>query len=855
MPVQQNLPASNSPFTVEKYKRDLLKPSPKMYSWLCTKDDFESANNVTRNDSEDHMLTKPAFEACYNSSTVACDVPIVTSPEVAITSTFPDLLNKASTSSTSYHWSPTCLDLFHQSKIMVHADTCAEAWVDPIGDPDEVDDTPPNEKSLVISDTHSSVSDGVPNADKRALSNDEFKAVGELMACSLIQEGPAPCFLSINVYDYFIDGIASVQSDKWASLIIWPKWTLEWFQLLHRVSRLLQHLRPWTVKQPTVPRFDLESGDDIEVKTSDSETQDQHLETATTASGYTPTVNNHGYIYSGLPQRSTEEMLESAQERIRLLEKILEKKSLHMRNLAGFNLTAAKVARDGDCTFRSVARTLRPICNPEQSEILNHLKSVGLCKSEDEDTITMRQLFVEEIMKYDEEPLAFFPNQDREAFVERGNPLSSKPIFLAYHYYGAGHYDATKLVGAFDKQCLHGYLVLGRRIRENVRGKTKKSRVAVSIIEETSSESDDADVHELLVTTAENDFEGAKMSSANSQVAANQIYKYMAENQLFPAMQSAYCKYYSTETALLKVSNDILRAVDQNQEVVLVLLDLSAAFDTTVYNINYHKVVVVAIAKRYQKGEQMKKGMDIKLSKTNIRNQVGGSLLTSILSLGRTLLPTIGKTLGLSALSGLASEGASQVVKVISGRGVQTGGFLVPQNKINQLIQYRHSLIEKQKRDILGALQTGQGVHIKPTKYQMGSGIGTILASIGIPMAIDLVKNLISGKGAPQMGGPPLKGVPAYASTICKVQGQNLGKEILWLDSPFVPEVADEKYQNEADNLAEQRKRMEEEQQEKERKRIKEMKKKEKELEEERKKKIEGRGKRKRKKIEKKRRI
>ena len=49
--------------------------------------------------------------------------------------------------------------------------------------------------------------------------------------------------------------------------------------------------------------------------------------------------------------------------------------------------------------------------------------------------------------------------------------------------------------------------------------------------------------------------------------------------------------------------------------------------------------------------------MDIKLAKTNIRKQVGGSLLTSILTLGRTLAPTLGKTLGLSALAGLASEG------------------------------------------------------------------------------------------------------------------------------------------------------------------------------------------------------
>jgi len=58
--------------------------------------------------------------------------------------------------------------------------------------------------------------------------------------------------------------------------------------------------------------------------------------------------------------------------------------------------------------------------------------------------------------------------------------------------------------------------------------------------------------------------------------------------------------------------------------------------------------------------------MDIKLAKANIRKQVGGTLLTSILSIGGALAPTIGKRLGLSALAGLASEGASQLVKKMS---------------------------------------------------------------------------------------------------------------------------------------------------------------------------------------------
>ena len=38
--------------------------------------------------------------------------------------------------------------------------------------------------------------------------------------------------------------------------------------------------------------------------------------------------------------------------------------------------------------------------------------------------------------------------------------------------------------------------------------------------------------------------------------------------------------FYSTETAMLRVINDALREIDSGHKVVLVLLDLSAAFDT-----------------------------------------------------------------------------------------------------------------------------------------------------------------------------------------------------------------------------------------------------------------------------------
>ena len=165
-------------------------------------------------------------------------------------------------------------------------------------------------------------------------------------------------------------------------------------------------------------------------------------------------------------------------------------------------------------------------------------------------------------------------------------------------------------------------------------------------------------------------------------------------------------------------------------------------------------LVPVTTFNRLMKNRSLKNGMEIKLAKTNIRKQVGGSLLSSILTLGRTFGPTLAKTIGLSALAGAASEGASQIVKKISGKGSQTGGFLIPNSKIEQLIAHKHLLSNKQKKDILNALQTGSGVHIKPTQNQTGGFLGTLLASIGIPLALEAFKKM-TGSGVPRIGRPP----------------------------------------------------------------------------------------------------
>ena len=62
-----------------------------------------------------------------------------------------------------------------------------------------------------------------------------------------------------------------------------------------------------------------------------------------------------------------------------------------------------------------------------------------------------------------------------------------------------------------------------------------------------------------------------------------QLNDYLMCNGLHEPLQSAYKALYSTETALIRVHNDILLSVDSNQNVILVLLDMSVAF----YTINH----------------------------------------------------------------------------------------------------------------------------------------------------------------------------------------------------------------------------------------------------------------------------
>ena len=75
------------------------------------------------------------------------------------------------------------------------------------------------------------------------------------------------------------------------------------------------------------------------------------------------------------------------------------------------------------------------------------------------------------------------------------------------------------------------------------------------------------------------------LSKIIEKVVSKQIREYLMINDLYDDFQNAYRPGHSTETTLIKLTNDIIGYLDDSEHAQLLLLDLSAAFDSLDHNI------------------------------------------------------------------------------------------------------------------------------------------------------------------------------------------------------------------------------------------------------------------------------
>ena len=84
------------------------------------------------------------------------------------------------------------------------------------------------------------------------------------------------------------------------------------------------------------------------------------------------------------------------------------------------------------------------------------------------------------------------------------------------------------------------------------------------------------------------------VSKLVEKIVSVRLSEFADQHTLLPHVQSAYRPFHSTETAVAAVHNDMIGALDRGEIGALVLLDMSAAFDTV-----DHSVLLATMERRF----------------------------------------------------------------------------------------------------------------------------------------------------------------------------------------------------------------------------------------------------------------
>lgn len=80
------------------------------------------------------------------------------------------------------------------------------------------------------------------------------------------------------------------------------------------------------------------------------------------------------------------------------------------------------------------------------------------------------------------------------------------------------------------------------------------------------------------------------LSKILEKIAAEELTMFLKVNNVLDKFQSGFHRNHSTETALIRVSSDIMMAADSGEYTLLVLLDLSSAFHTVDHSVMMNRL-------------------------------------------------------------------------------------------------------------------------------------------------------------------------------------------------------------------------------------------------------------------------
>ena len=103
-------------------------------------------------------------------------------------------------------------------------------------------------------------------------------------------------------------------------------------------------------------------------------------------------------------------------------------------------------------------------------------------------------------------------------------------------------------------------------------------------------------------------------------VILDQLLEYLVYINVLPDTQSAYRRLHSTETVLCNVTNNLIDLRDEGKCGVLVMLDLSAAFDIVAHEILLQDLEAIGVT------QQVLHYLGSYLSNRNFYVQVGNAL-------------------------------------------------------------------------------------------------------------------------------------------------------------------------------------------------------------------------------------